>query len=141
MHESWQYKGNDVTLYATNLYSGTDADVDGTERFAGDTTTDIDLTLHTYAVVDIKFTGSDATDDLYLNWYKRRDISWTGNELRWKSQLTIANDGTETEYHYTITPAFGPGHFRLGMVRSGSTTTFDIIVVVRTGRLTDTIIE
>jgi len=114
------------TIYATDLYSGVDDDAAGIEVF----TDDVDLTEYTNAEVDVKFAGSNATDDLYLSIYKRNDSNWSGNEQRWKSRITIENDGTETEYHYTIPMVYGSGHYRFGFVRSGSTTTFELLVSV-----------
>ena len=130
--DSHLYDTGDRELYLTDGYSGTDTDIDNTERF-GD---DIDLTVNTEAAVDFKFDGSDATDDLVLTIYKRRDSSWTGNEDSWRDALTVANDGTETEYHYTITKECGAGHYRWGMKSAGSTTTFEMDSQVRTSRMT-----
>jgi hypothetical protein len=109
---------------------GDDDDVAGTEKF----TDDISLVEFTNAEIDIKFDAGDSTDDLYLDLFKRGDSAWSGNELRWKSRIIIENDGTETEFHYSIPMIFGSGHYRLGMVRSGMTTTFDISVEYRTAR-------
>ena len=106
--DSYEYEASDTAIYKTNLYGGSHNDITNTERF----TDDIDLSVYTGAEIDFLFTGSDATDDLTLTLYKRRDSSWTGNEIGWKSALTVANDGTETEYHYTIPDAYQPGHGR-----------------------------
>ena len=124
--KEWKYEIDPLTIYQTNGYTGTDADIAGTELF----TDDIDLTEYTNAEIDFKFDANDATDDLYLHIYKRGDITWTGTELRWKSRLVVENSGAETIYHYTIPIDYGSGHYRFGMVRSGATTTFDIEVKV-----------
>ena len=128
--EEWKY-GDPEVLYATNYYSGTDIDVAGTEKFS----LDIDLTEYTFAIVDVKFLGTDATDDLKLRLYKRGDSSWTGNEIMWKSELIVENPGTEKEYQYTIPREYGPGHYRFGMIRSGSTTSFDVKITSRKARI------
>jgi len=127
--KEWKTDSSDTNIYKTNYYSGADADI-STEKF----TDDIDLTEYPNVDIHFKFLGNNATDDLYLKLYKRNDSVWTGNELQWKSTLTIENDGTETEYHYTIPMNYGAGHYRFGMVRSGSTTTFDIQVDYRISR-------
>jgi len=134
-HESYKYDAADDEVYQTDGYGGTDTDVDNTERF----TDDIDLTVLTGAEVDFKFDGTNATDDLILTIYKRRDGSWTGNEVAWKSAITVANDGSETEYHYTIPEAYQAGHYRFGMKSEGATTTFEMEVSVRQWRKTRTI--
>lgn len=131
-NESYLYDDSDIALYATDGYGGTDSDLDDTERY----TSDIDLSLFTGAELDFTFDGIDTTDDLYLYLYKRRDSSWSGNELAWKTRLTASNDGTESEYHYSIPSEYGVGHYRFGMVSSGSTTTFEISVALRRWRRT-----
>lgn len=137
-HTSYQYDTSDTDLYVTDGYTdsegnaGTDTDVAGTELF----TSDIELTVQQGAEVHFKFDADGSTDDLLLTLYKRNDVTWTGNEAAWRPVLTAANDGTETEYHYTISPDAGAGHYRWGMVRSGSTNTFDIHVTLRKWRPT-----
>jgi hypothetical protein len=134
-HTSYLYDDDDTDLYVTDGYSGSDADVAGTEVF----TDDIDLTVRQGAEVHFKFDGDNATDDLLLTVYKRNDATWTGNEAAWKAAKTVDNDGTETEYHFSIPAQFTAGHYRFGMVRSGSTTTFDIHVTMRRWRPTQSI--
>ena len=133
-HESYLYDNSDTELYQTNLYGGTDPDIDGTERF----TDDIDLTVQLGAIIDFLFDGSDALNDLVINLYKRRDNSWSGDEIAVTS-ITVENDGNEHLYHFTIEESYGAGHYRFGMVRSGGATTFDIDVEMRTYRRTNTI--
>lgn len=130
-----EYGGADVEAYKTDGYSGNDADVDNTERF----TADVDLTVNTGAKLHFKFDGTNATDDLILTIYNRNDAEWTGNEQAWKAALTVANDGTETEYHYVIPPAYGAGHYRFGMKSEGATSTFEMEVNLRTWRITEAI--
>ena len=125
--EGYAYAEADTKVYKTDGYGGSDADVDGTERF----TSDIDLTLKTGAAADFKFDGSGSADDLILALYKRRDANWDGDEIKiWSA--TVDNDGSEDIYHYTIDPSYGAGHFRFGMKSSGGTDTFEIDVEMRT---------
>lgn len=132
-HISWLFEVTDTNVYKTNLYSGTDADLDGTEKY----TDSIDLSVWSGASIDFKFTGTDSTDNLLLNIYNSRSGSWEGSEIIWKSQLTVENNGSESIYHYTIPETYQPGFFRFGMLRSGSTTTFDITVNHRRWRKTE----
>lgn len=132
-HTSWLFEDTDTLLYKTDLYGGADADIDGTEKY----TADIDLSVWSGASIDFKFTGSDSTDNLLLNIYNSRDGSWAGTEIVWKSQLTVENSGLQSKYHYTIPEAYQPGYYRFGMMRSGSTTTFDIEVNCRRWRKTE----
>lgn len=131
-HVSWLF-GDDEILYQTDGYSGSDADIDSTERY----TSDIDLTVETGSSIDFKFDGTDATDDWYLQIYNRRNNAWEAIEEGWKSLLTVSNDGTETIYHYTIPETYQPGHYRFGMVRTGSTTTFEMLVTCIRWRKTE----
>ena len=123
------YASTDSQLYKTDVYSGTDDDVANTEKF----TSDIDLTVNSQAAIDIKFDGDNGTDDLTVNLYARRDASWDGDEIAQLS-ITVSNDGSEDIYHYKITKAMGTGHYRLGLVSAGATTTFDIDAQMRTSR-------
>ena len=134
-HVSTLYDDDDTVIYQTDGYGGTHNDVDNTERF----TDDIDLTIRKGVSVDFKFDGSNATDDLNIKLYKRRDSTWEGTESAWKSTLVISNSGSETIYHYTIPRAYEPGHYRFGLVSEGATTTFEIEVSLREWRDTDTI--
>ena len=133
-HESRLYDETDAELYKTNGYGGSDADVDDAERY----TKDIDLTVNTGAAVDFKFDGSGGTDDLILSLYKRRNADWDGDEIAVWS-ITIASDGSEDIYHFTIDECYGAGHYRFGMKSSGSTDTFEIDIEMRQWRRTDTI--
>lgn len=132
-HTSWLLETVDTELYKTDLYSGPDPDLDGTEKY----TADIDLSVWSGASIDFLFTASDSTDVLLLNIYNCRDGSWSGEEIVWKSQLIVENSGSQSKYHYTIPETYQPGHYRFGMLRSGSTTTFDIQVSCRRWRKTD----
>jgi hypothetical protein len=133
-HESHLYDESDTKLYKTDGYGGSNADLDSTERFTGD----IDLTVNIGAALDFRFDGSGSTDDLILYLYKRRNSIWDGSETALWS-ITIANDGSESCYHFTIDESYGAGHFRFGMKSSGSTDTFEMDVEMRQWRSTDTI--
>ena len=118
--EYWDYEDDDVTLYETDGYSGEDADVGATIVF----TEDIDLTEKKAIAVDFKFDGNNATDDLIIYLFKRRDDSWDDDEIAvWSA--TVDNNGSEDIYHFTIDESYGAGHFRFGLKSSGATTTFD----------------
>jgi len=129
---SYKYDEDDTSIYVTDLYSGVHTDIDDTERY----TDDIDLSVYSGAQVDFKFTPADATDDLVFTLYKRRNSSWSGNEIGWKGAVTVENAGSEAEFHYTIPENYQPGHYRFGLKSSSSTTTFDIEVKMRTWRKT-----
>jgi len=130
-HDSHLYDQEDTQLYQTNLYSGTNADIANVELFAGD----IDLTIMLGAAIDFRFTASGAVDDLELALYKRRDNDWDDDEIAVWS-VTIASDGTEDIYHFTIDPTYGAGHYRFGMASSGGTDTFDMDAQMRRWRNT-----
>ena len=129
-HTSYKYDQSDTVIYRTS-----DTDIDDTERF----TDDIDLTELTGASVDFEYTPSDATNDLEIVVYNRRDSSWDGNERAWKSTITVPNDGNVHLYHYTIPEDYQAGHYRFGMKSSGSTTSFDMQVSIRKVRKTKSI--
>lgn len=123
----YEYDGSDVELYKTDLYGGSDADLDNTAP-VDDTdgyTSDIDLTQKTGIVIDFKFDASGATDNLVLKLFKRRDSSWDGDEMS-IAEIEIDSDGSEDIFHYTIDELFGPGHYRFSMNSDGATDTFDI---------------
>lgn len=125
-YERWLYETADNELYKTDGYGGSDADVSTSVVY----TDTVDLTDYLGAVVDIVFDGSDATDNLSLYLYKRRDDTWDGDEIAvWSG--TITSDGSEDIYHFTIDESYGPGYFRFGLVSAGATTTFDIDAQMR----------
>lgn len=122
----WVFEDTDEELYQTNLTGGSDSDIAGTELF----TSNIDLTQETGAAIDFAFDASGATDDLVLALYKRRLSTWTGTEIAvWSA--TVDSDGTADIYTFDIDATYGAGYFRFGMVRSGSSDTFDIDVEMR----------
>jgi len=131
-YPQYKYDAADTELYKTNLYSGSDADLDNTAPVSDSDgyTSDIDLTAKTHAVIDFKFDGSGTTDDLVLTLYKRRDSSWVGDEIAVWS-MTVPSDGSADIFSMTIDPSFGPGHYRFALQSSGATDTFDIEVQAR----------
>jgi hypothetical protein len=128
-YPQYQYDGSSTTIYRTNAYSGTDPDVGSTQQF----TADIDLTQKVFAVCELKFDASGATDDLKVSLYRRLDNSWDGDELEILA-TTIDSDGSEDLWSFTIGPDFGPGHYRFGLRSSGSTDSFDINFNLRLAR-------
>lgn len=135
-YPEWELDGTDTELYKTNLYSGSDADldntapVDATDGF----TSDITLTQKLGCVIDLKFDASGSTDDLVVKIYKRRESTWDGDEEP-ISQINYDNDGAETIVNLTLDESFGPGVFRLSMQSAGATDTFDIDVEGRYFRM------
>lgn len=125
-----------TVIYATDGYSGAHNDIDNTERYVDD----IDLTMHTGAIIDFLFAAisGDTTDNLVLTLYKRGDSSWSGSEIAWKAFITVSNDGTERLYSYTIPEGYEAGHYRFGIKSEGSTTSFDIKVTMFRWRRTIT---
>jgi len=126
----YRYQDNDEELYKTDAYNGSDADIDDTERFTGD----VDLTEMRYGVVDFKYAGTNATDDLVIILYRRRDRNWTGKENAVETTKIISQDGSEAVYCYPVLLSHGPGHYRYGMKSSGANTTFEIEVQARRSR-------
>ena len=135
-YSQYDYSGSDTELYQTNLYGGTDADLDNTVP-VDDTdgyTSNIDLTTNIGAVIDFKFDSSGTTDNLVLKLFKRRNSSWDGDEISISGDIIVESDGTEDIYSYTIDESWGAGHYRFSLQSSGATDTFDIDVQMRTYR-------
>jgi hypothetical protein len=128
-YPQYSYDGSTTNLYRTNLYSGTDPDVGGTQQFCAD----LDLTQKLFAVCELKFDASGSTDDLRVSLYRRLDSSWDGDELEILA-ATIDSDGSEDLWSFTIGPDFGPGHYRLGLKSTGATDTFDVDLNARFAR-------
>lgn len=130
----YSYGGSDEELYQTNLYGGSDADLDNTIPIDATDgyTSDVDLTTQIYAHIDFKFDASSATDDLILTLYKRRDSSWDNDEIA-LSAITVTSDNSEDIYSFELGPhkGYGPGHYRFALQSSGATATFDIDVQMR----------
>ena len=129
-----KYDESNTELYATNLYLGTDADLDNTAP-VDDTdgyTSTIDLSSKMGAKIAFKFTGSGSTDKLVLKLYTALSSSWDGDEML-IDEIEVDNDGTESIYSYTINALQyeGPGYYRFSMQSEGGTDTFDIIVECR----------
>ena len=132
MKTSYDALETTYTVYATNLYDGIDDDINDIEKY----TSTIDMHVVTDALIDFTFTPTNATNDIYIRLYKRGDDNWTGKEIQWKSVILVENIGPEQTYHYTIPIAYRGGHYRFGIVSTGATTTFDILVTVTTFRET-----
>jgi len=128
-YPQYSYDGSNISIYRTNAYSGSDPDVDATLRF----TADIDLTQKIFAVCELKFDATGATDDLKVSLYRSLDNIWDGDELEILS-ITIDSDGSEDLWSMTIGPDLGPGHYRLGLKSSGATDTFDVDFNIRLAR-------
>lgn len=128
-YPQYEYDASTTNLYRTNLYSGTDPDVGATQQFSAD----IDLTQKLFAVCELKFDATGATDDLRVSLYRRLDSSWDGDELELFA-TTIDSDGSEDLWSFTLGPDFGPGHYRFGLKSSGSIDTFDIDLNTRFAR-------
>ncbi len=130
---TYNYAGSDSELYKTDLYSGSDADLDNTAP-VDDTdgyTSNIDLTSNIFATIDFKFDASGSTDDLVLKLYRARTSSHDVDEIEVDS-IIVSSDGSEDIFSYVIGPSHGPGHYRFSMQSSGGTDTLDIDVQMRT---------
>jgi hypothetical protein len=102
------YDVADTNIYQTNGYSGTDADVDDTERY----TSSFDLTSKDGARLSLKFDGSGATDNLYLYVYSSLTSSFDGDEVA-EASVNITSDGSEDIYTFALMASdYGHGHFR-----------------------------
>jgi len=117
-------------LYATNLYSGSDADLDNTAP-VDDTdgyTQNIDLIAKTGININFKFDASGSTDNLILKLFRNNTSSWDDNEIL-IDEIEIDNDGSEDIYSYVIDALqYGAGHYRFSMQSESSNDTFDIEV-------------
>jgi hypothetical protein len=134
-HTSYLYDRNDIQLYKTAGYGGSDADVSDVEQFSGN----IDLTVDSGTVVDIVFDGSNDMDDLILSIYRRRDDDWQGIERAIGTPIVVSNDGTESIYNLAIGKSYGPGNYRIEMKSSGTNTVFDVLMQARSYRDTRSI--
>jgi len=107
-------------LYKTNLYGGSDADVDGTERFS----TDVDLETDGYegAHCHLMYDSSGTTDDLEVAVYASLDGT-NYDDLSMFKFTADKNSGAETEMSFIVKDV---AHFRVGLKRSGSTDTYDV---------------
>ena len=124
------YDAADTEFYKTNLYSGTDADLDNTAP-VDDTdgyTSTIDLTAKTGINIDFKFDASGATDNLILKLFRSRSGSWSDDEILMR-EIEVDNDGAETIKSIIIDALqSGAGYYRFSMQSEGGTDTFDIDV-------------
>lgn len=133
-HESWlqEADANATTLYATDGYSGSDTDVT-TEQY----TAAIDLTEKTGVSFDVTFDGDNSTDDLIISIYKRITNSTFDNDEIARAAITVSSDGSEDIFSFELLAEdMGPGYYRLGLKRSGSSTTFDVQIIMKYHRMT-----
>lgn len=132
-----EYDEDDIELYKTNGFGGTDADLDNTIP-VDDTdgyTSDINITIKMGCTVYFKFLASGSVDDLVLTLYKRSDSTWTTNSLPIKT-ITVPNDGSEDIYSFELDMFdWKPGHYRFSSQSSGGTNTFDIDIEARFWRM------
>ena len=131
MSTNWpSYDCADTLIYQTSAYGGSDDDVT-TEKY----TKTIDLAFNRAACIDIKHDSDGTTDDLVVNIYRSTDNVWDGDEQAINS-VTIPSDGSEDIYSLNISyyAGYGPGYYRLGLIRSGSTDTFAVDSKLRYGR-------
>jgi hypothetical protein len=108
-------------LYKTNYYGGSDADVGGTEQ----TSSDIDLETggHEGAHCFLEYYPSGGTDDLKVKVYASLD--GTNYDTVPLTEFTVDNPGATTEGQLSFVVK-DVAHFRVGLVRDGSTDTYDI---------------
>jgi hypothetical protein len=128
----FKYAGSSSELYKTNLYGGSDADldntapVDATDGF----TSNIDLTADIFANIEFKFDSSGTTDDLILKLFRALTSTHDVDEIA-IDEITVPSDGSEDLFSYALGQAHGPGNYRFSMQSSGGTDTFDIHVQTR----------
>lgn len=124
--KSW---GDATVVYQTNLYGGADGDVTTLVY-----TDNIDFVTNGYegAQIQVKFDGDNATDTLNVYVYAALSSSHDTDEIT-MNQFILANDGTEMIYTFIVKDL---AHFYLGLVRSGTSTTFDVEVSYRAWRWT-----
>jgi hypothetical protein len=105
----WDYSASGAEIYTTDGYGGSDSDLDGTERFSD--TVNLQASGHEGAQLHLSYDASGTTDDLEVYIYASLDGLSLDN-----------NAGAESEWDFFVEKyAF----FQVGMVRSGSTDTFE----------------
>lgn len=131
------YESSDTNLFVTDVYSE-DADditasddIDNTEQYSED----INLTSwYNGMTIDVKYIeigGTTTTDELYVNIYRSRSGTWVDKELV-AGFVNCGNPGVAAGYK--IKPIAinakqsGKGYYRLGILSSGTTNTFDAII-------------
>jgi hypothetical protein len=107
------------TLYQTDGYGGSDADVDGTERFSSDV--DLETDGHEGVHCHLKYDASGTTDDLEVAIYSSLDGT-NYDDIAMHKFTADNNGGAETEISFVVKDI---AHFRVGLKRSGSTDTFE----------------
>jgi hypothetical protein len=106
-------------LYQSDGYGGSDADVDGTERFSSDV--DLETAGHEGAHCHLKYDASGTTDDLEVAVYGSLDGT-NYDDIAMTKFTADNNSGAETEISFVVKDV---AHFRVGLKRSGSTDTFE----------------
>lgn len=127
----YNYNAVETEFYKTDGYaSGSDSDIDTTERFS----TVITLTIDLGIVLEFHFkeaSGASGTDDVQFYVYRKKSGSFTAIENYIDDPL-IENDGNETVVTYEIDK---PGLYRIGCKSNGGTNTFDLKVIGNYWRL------
>jgi hypothetical protein len=106
-------------LYKTDGYGGSDADIDGTERFSSDV--DLESNGHEGAQCHLKYDASGTTDGLEVAVYGSLDGT-NYDDIAMTKFTADNNGGAETEISFVVKDV---AHFRVGLKRSGSTDTFE----------------
>lgn len=119
-------------MYSTNLYGGSDADLDNTAPIddSDGFTSNIDLTSDIFGVIEFKFDSSGTTDDLILRVFRALTSTHDVDEIA-IDEITVPSDGSEDLFSYALGQTHGPGHYRFSMQSAGGTDTFDIDVQMR----------
>jgi hypothetical protein len=116
MSKSWATADD---LYKTDAYGGTDADVDGAERFSSDA--DLETNGYEGSHLHLRYDCSGTTDDLEVAVYASLDGT-NYDDIPLFEFTTDNNSGAETELSFVVKDV---AHFRVGMKCSGSTDTYD----------------
>lgn len=129
-HESWL---QDADADAATLFTAADIT---TEQY----TDAVDLTGETGVSFDVTFDGDNATDDLVVSIYKRiTDNTFDGDEIA-RAVITVSSDGSEDIFSFELLQTdMGPGYYRIGLKRSGTSTTFTVTIAMKYHRLTRSI--
>lgn len=116
-----------TTVYQTNAYSGSDADVTTIVY-----TDNIDLETSGYegAQIRVTYDGDNATDNFIVTVYAALTSSHDTDE---GSTHYFSFPGSSSEKIYTIVIK-DFAHFYLGLARSGTSTTFDVDVTYKAWR-------
>lgn len=133
------YATEDVNLFVTDEYSEDADDIDVSDDISDTEQYTLEFVLHGWndgINIDLKYveiSGDSQTDELWANIYRRRDSSWEDGKQIPVGDANCGNEGVSAGYKIkniviTATQLSGPGHYKLGLLSSGSTNTFDAIV-------------